>query len=152
MRARIIQAACLFVLLSMQASGAEPDRAPTKFEDLEQLMKAGLHEHFTQLSFTIWHDQPIDKAKMDGVLEAALALQQEAVLIASFDRGVTSRSPEERQSFDRMAARLVRAATGVVKSARDQDETSLAGEFLHLEAACEACHARFRPELVGSAR
>src|SRR5258705_7894984 len=88
--ARLVQAAVILSVLLAAAFSQTHARVkrsahPTQeFASLTQLMKDGIHEQFTFLSFTIWHDSPMTEEKLNSVAKSATHLQELAVRIPAF--------------------------------------------------------------------
>ena len=40
-------------------------------EDLRKFMQARIHQEYTFLSFTVWHDRPLDAQKMENIAQSS---------------------------------------------------------------------------------
>ena len=66
-------------------------------DDLRQVMEAKVHKDYTAMSFTIWHDRPLTKEKMDAIAEASSHIVQAAQgLEKSYEPRISSRAGVRR--------------------------------------------------------
>lgn len=127
-----------------QAAGEE------SFKNLHQLMEEGIHERFTFLSFTLWHDRPMTQEKMDAIAQSANQLRQMADSIPAFrPRHLEAESmKDDRKAFDAGAAELSRSAMMLAEAATRKNKARAENLFGRLEASCQSCHARFNKALA----
>lgn len=119
------------------------------FKNLHQLMEEGIHERFTFLSYTLWHDQPMTPEKMDAIAQSANQLRQLAEAIPSFrPRSLQGESmKDDQKAFDAVAAELSNSAMMLAEAATVKDRTRTENLFDRLEASCRSCHTKFNSAL-----
>jgi len=148
---RLIQAAVMLSLLlaaTFAQTHARAHRPSKEFASLSKLMKNGIHEQFTFLSFTIWHDSPMTEQKLNSVAESASNLQELAVRIPTFKATFFSKYPREDLTLvDQDSAEMEALARSLSRAAAAGDEKSLEPILTRLEANCNSCHSKFRQEL-----
>jgi hypothetical protein len=152
--ARLVQAAAILSVLLVAAFAQTHARVkrsapPSKeFASLSQLMKDGIHEQFTLLSFTIWHDSPMTEEKLNSVARSASHLQELAVRIPAFKTSYFRKYPgEDLALVDADSAEMETLARSISRAAANGDEKSLEPLLTQLEANCNSCHLKFRQEL-----
>jgi cytochrome c556 len=151
---RLVQAAVILSLLLVAAAFAQTHararltRPSKEFASLSKLMKDGIHEQFTFLSFTIWHDSPMTEEKLNSVAKSASTLQELAVRIPAFKTSYFSKYPgEDLAMVDADSAEMETLARSISRAAANRDEKSLEPLLTQLEANCNSCHSKFRQEL-----
>ena len=148
---RLVQAAVILFLLLVATFAQTQARArrPSKeFASLSKLMKDGIHEQFTFLSYTIWHDGPMTEQKLNSVAKSASHLQELAVRIPAFKATYFSKySGEDLALVDTDSAEMEALARSLSRAAAEGDEKSLEPILTRLEANCNSCHSKFRQEL-----
>jgi cytochrome c556 len=111
-------------------------------------MKDGIHERFTFLSFTIWHDSPLTAEKLNSVAKSASQLQELAGRIPSFKTSYFSKyAGEDLALIDAHSAEMETLARSISRAAASGDEQSLEPLLTRLETTCNNCHSKFRQEL-----
>ena len=119
-----------------------------EFTSLPQLMKDGIHEQFTFLSFTIWHDSPLTKQKLTSVAKSASLLQELAVRIPTYKASYFSKyRGEDLALVDAVSAEMETLALSLSHAAANGDEKSLEPLLTQLEEKCNSCHSKFKQEL-----
>jgi cytochrome c556 len=130
------------------APAAKPASRPTvtsEYDSLAKLMQEGLHEPFTELSFTVWHDKPFNAEKYQTIARASLGVQKIAVQIPAFTR--SSWSGEEIAYFENTALRLADLAGFLADSAQRHQQDHVVHYLMDLETTCQKCHSEFAPDL-----
>jgi cytochrome c556 len=119
------------------------------FKSLHQLMEEGIHERFTYVSYTLWHDTPMTPAKMDTIAESALELRQMAEALPAFgSRYATVDGEKEGQTlFNLKAAELSKVSQKLAETASKRDKKGTETLFKKLEASCQDCHNTFNSTL-----
>ncbi len=133
------------------ASPEPPAEGPAQAQtDLRQLMKSKLHEEYTYMSFTIWHDKPLTPEKMDGIAAASARIIEVAQGLNAYEPGYRQQgwSTEDVQFFDDKRLQLARVAEELGRAAKRRDGTEVLNFFMHLDNTCQNCHKRFRPDLA----
>ncbi|HLJ85339.1 MAG TPA: cytochrome c [Candidatus Angelobacter sp.] len=123
-----------------------------KHENLAQLMKAEVHEQYTALSFTIWHDPPLTQPKMQTIAVASAHIMQTTGEIAAFrdDYREQGWSKEDLKFFEEENLQLFRVAQELNRAAQKQSEADVTHLFVNLDNTCQSCHKKFRPALAWS--
>ncbi|HYL98285.1 MAG TPA: cytochrome c, partial [Blastocatellia bacterium] len=118
-----------------------------QFATLPDLMRDGIHEQFTFLSFAIYHDEPLTANKLDRISKSALTLSKLARRIPEL--GSSYAAGAERSSMLEARARaLAQNAEELAHAARVRKQKSVQPLFSKVESACSDCHTKFRAELV----
>jgi cytochrome c556 len=113
-------------------------------------MQARVHQEYTFLSFTIWHDRPLPAEKMDSIAASSahvVDMSRELTAYAAIykDQGWSSDDvkffEEKRLQLSRVAEELGHAA------AQKRNSPEVINFFMHLDTTCQSCHKRFRPDL-----
>lgn len=117
--------------------------------DLRQVMQAKVHEDYTYLSFTIWHDRPLTSSKMDSIAVTSGRILSVAKGLDSYEAAYRQQgwSPQDIQFFDEKRLQLSRVAEELQKAAQKHDGPQVINFFMHLDNTCQSCHKRFRPDL-----
>lgn len=124
---------------------ASTSRRDDRFRSIGALMKDGIHEDFTFLSFTIWHDRPLTEVKRDGIAVAADNINRLAKRLRRFkDSRIASSDP---RAFAASVEGLVETAAAIRSHAATEDVDVLGDDFIALEEACSHCHAVFQEGL-----
>jgi hypothetical protein len=124
---------------------AQPEK---EFASLPELMKDGIHERFTFLSFTIWHDSPLTEEKLNSVSKSACQLENLAGRIRAFKTSYFRKYAEEDlRLIDAHSAEMETLARSISNAAASGDEKSLEPLLTRLETTCNNCHSKFRQEL-----
>jgi hypothetical protein len=148
---RLVQATAILSVLLVAAfsqTHARVDRPSKEFASLPMLMKNGIHEQFTFLSFTIWHDSPLTEEKLNSVAKSASDLQKLAVRIPAFKASYFSKyHGDDLAIVDANSAEMETLARLISRAAANRDEKSLEPLLTQLEASCNNCHSKFRQEL-----
>jgi len=154
-RTDLVKAVIAVVLLFAGAGAQMRTRRPKtpaqhgkEFSSLPELMREGLHEQFTALSFTVWHDSPLTDQKLDAVAKHADKLREFARRIPTFKSSYFGeRSEEDRTMVDAKAEAVAGLAQLLAGAAQTRDAKTVDKLLTQIEATCNACHARFRREL-----
>jgi hypothetical protein len=154
-RVRALKTAVLvLVLVAAGLAQAPPRKRKTAaqrskaFTTLPQLMREGLHEEFTFLSFKIWHDSPMTGEKMDSVAKTANRLQELANQIPRFKESYFAHRPgTDRELVDARTETVAEVARLLAEAAERRDQKSVEGLVVQLESACNRCHVNFKKEL-----
>jgi cytochrome c556 len=128
------------------SASAPPRPAAT---DLRQVMKSKLHEEYTLMSFTIWHDQPLTDEKMDAIAASSARIMSIARTLDSYETEYKQQgwNADDLKFFDERRLQLSRVAEALNKAARKHDSGQVVNFFMHMDNTCQSCHKRFRPDL-----
>jgi hypothetical protein len=118
------------------------------FKNLHDLMEEGIHERFTFLSFSLWHDPNMTPEKMDEVARSADQLRQLAEAIPAFRPRQLEWMKDDQKAFDAGAAELSDSATMLAKAAGMKDRARAKELFSRVAESCRNCHARFNKDLA----
>lgn len=142
----------LGVIAQLQSRPSAQSQAAgeVSFKTLHQLMEEGIHEHFTFLSFTLWHDRPTTAEKMDAIAHSAAQLRRMAENITALrPRYLEAESmKDDQKAFDAATAQLSRSARMLAEAAARRDKARAKRYFDRLEASCRNCHTRFNKALA----
>jgi cytochrome c556 len=129
------------------AAIAQPAQLPQG--NLRQLMQSRVHEEYTYLSFTIWHDQPLTAEKMDSIAASSGRIMGLAHDLTAYEPVYKQQgwSQEDIQFFDDKRLQLTQVAEELKKAAQKHDSSGITNFFIHLDSTCQGCHRRFRPDL-----
>jgi cytochrome c556 len=141
----------IFVISQYQSSPKAQSNlnSETSFKNLHQLMEEGIHDRFTYLSFTIWHDSPLTPEKMATIAESARDLGQMAETIPAHSPKylLSESAKEEQELFNAKAAELTKVSLRLAETASKKDKKGTQTLFKQLEASCQDCHNRFNQTL-----
>ena len=117
--------------------------------DLRQVMETRVHQDYTAMSFTIWHDRPLTNVKMDAIAAASSRIAQEAQGLEAFEDAYRQQgwSAQDVKFFEENRLRLFRVAEELNRAAKNHDEAQVVSFFMHLDNTCQSCHKKFRPDL-----
>jgi len=150
--AAVVLAVMGYQLYARRAASSEPpgEIAGQARTDLRQLMKSKLHEDYTYMSFTIWHDKPLTAEKMDAIAAASARMIEIAHGLDAYEPGYRQQgwSSQDVQFFDDKRLQLARVAEELGRAAKKRDSTEVVNFFMHLDTTCQNCHKRFRPDLA----
>jgi cytochrome c556 len=136
---------------SAEAAAARPAPQLTSAatNDLRQLMETKVHEDFTAMSFTIWHDRPLTNEKMNAIALASGRIMQDAKVLEKFEVTYKQQgwSTQDVQYFADKRAQLSHVAEELNRAAQKHDESQVVSFFMHMDNTCQSCHKRFRPDL-----
>ena len=136
---------------SAHVAASAPPPAPTTAarEDLQKFMQARVHQEYTFLSFTIWHDRPLTPAKMDSIAASSSKVMQMARELNKYETTYKEQgwNNDDLKFFEEKRLQLSRVAEELNHAAENRDSTSVINFFMHLDSTCQSCHKRFRPEL-----
>jgi cytochrome c556 len=118
-------------------------------DDLRKFMQARVHQEYTFLSFTIWHDRPLTAAKMDSIAVSSahvMDMSRELTAYAAIykDQGWSS---DDVKFFEEKRLQLSRVAEELGHAAQKRNSPEVINFFIHLDTTCQSCHKRFRPDL-----
>ncbi|SRR5579884_1003529 len=118
-------------------------------EDLRRFMQSRVHQEYTFLSFTIWHDKPLTPAKMDSITASTAKMMDMAKQLSDYeavykDQGWTN---DDVKYFNEKRLQLSRVAEELNHAAQKHDSQEVVNFFMHLDSTCQSCHRRFRPDL-----
>lgn len=121
----------------------------TRDADLVQVMRAKVHPDYTFLSFTIWHDVPLDSRKMDAIAGSAQNIKLAAHTVGEYQNLWASGNGgdffrDNVQELDEVAGQLEDAA-------KKHDPHEVENLFAKMDGVCQNCHNRFRPDLSAQA-
>jgi cytochrome c556 len=131
------------------ASVPAPMPATAAREDLQKFMQARVHQEYTFMSFTIWHDRPLTPAKMDSIVASSAKVMEMAKELNKFESTYKQQgwNADDLQFFDDKRLQLSRVAEELNHAAQKRDSSAVVNFFMHLDSTCQSCHKRFRPEL-----
>jgi cytochrome c556 len=118
-------------------------------DDLRKFMQARVHQEYTFLSFTIWHDRPLTAEKMDSIAASSahvVDMSRELTAYAAIykDQGWSS---DDVKFFEEKRLQLSRVAEELGHAAQKRNSPEVINFFMHLDTTCQSCHKRFRPDL-----
>jgi len=118
-------------------------------EDLRKFMQARIHQEYTFLSFTVWHDRPLDAQKMDSIAASSahiVGMSNDLTAYAAIykEQGWSS---DDVKFFEEKRLQLSRVAEELGRAAKKHDSPEVINFFMHLDSTCQSCHKRFRPDL-----
>jgi cytochrome c556 len=118
-------------------------------EDLQKFMQAQIHQEYTRLSFTIWHDRPFTPAKMESIATSSSKVMAMAKDLNKYEATYRDQgwSEDDVKFFDDKRVQLSRVAEELNHAAQKQDSTAVINFFMHMDTTCQSCHKRFRPDL-----
>ena len=132
------------------AAGPVGNQASTQpREDLRRFMQSKVHQEYTFLSYTIWHNRPITPAKMDSIAASSvkiIGLSNELTAYVALYKE-QGWSNEDVKLFEEKRLQLSRAAQELNRAAQKRDSREVHNFFTHLDNTCQSCHKRFRPDL-----
>jgi len=139
----------LYRALSSHTYKGIPAAAPKDIAPIRDLMHNQVHPEYTMLSFTIWHDRPLTPAKFTTIATSSQRLKQLSQDLNGYVSLFQQQGWGERDTrfFDEKRLQLGQVATELERAARKHDGAQVTSFFLHLEATCQSCHKRFRPDL-----
>ena len=128
-------------------SGPQP--SPQSREDLRRFMQARVHQEYTFLSFTIWHDRPLTPAKMDSIAASSARVMDLSKELSGYTTVYKEQGwgGDDVKFFDEKRLQLSRVAEELHSAAQKHDSTEVINFFMHLDSTCQSCHKRFRPDL-----
>jgi cytochrome c556 len=136
---------------SAEAGSSSPaPRASSKANnDLRQIMETRVHQDYTVMSFTIWHDRPLTGEKMDAIAVASSHIVESAQGLESFEATFQQQgwSAQDMKFFDDKRLQLSHVAEELNRAAKNHDESQVVSFFMHMDNTCQSCHKRFRPDL-----
>lgn len=126
-----------------------PSSAQLPQGNLKQMMQSRVHEEYTFLSFTIWHDQPLTPEKMDSIAASSGRIMGIAHDLTAYEAVYRQQgwSQQDVQFFDDKRLQLTQVAEELKKAAQKHDSSGVTSFFIHLDNTCQGCHRRFRPDL-----
>jgi cytochrome c556 len=112
-------------------------------------MEDGIHERFTFLSYSLWHDPNMTPEKMDEIARSADQLRQFAEAIPAFrPRHLdVDGMKDDQKIFDAQAAELSDSAMMLAKAATMRDTARARDLFNRVAESCRSCHAKFNKSL-----
>jgi cytochrome c556 len=133
-------------------TASSPAAAPVKpqsREDLRQFMQSRVHQEYTFMSFTIWHDRPFTPEKMDSIAASSsrvIDLTKELSRYAGIYKQ-QGWSNDDVMFFEEKRLQLSRVAEELNRAAKKRDSSEVINFFMHMDSTCQSCHKRFRPDL-----
>jgi cytochrome c556 len=145
-----VAALCAATYLLSQAMAGGQTVEGKAFKNLHELMEEGIHEEFTFLSFTLWHDAPMTEEKMDAIAKSASQLQRMAESIPSLRPRYleAERARDDLKAFDAGATELSKTALLLAEAATRRDRAGAEKLFDRMEASCRSCHTKFNKPLA----
>jgi len=131
------------------ASGPVGPSKPQTHEDLRQFMQSRVHQEYTFMSFTIWHDRPLTPTKMDSIAVSSsrvIDLTKELTGYAAIYKQ-QGWSNDDVKFFEEKRLQLSRVAEELNRAAKKHDSSEVINFFMHMDNTCQSCHKRFRPDL-----
>jgi cytochrome c556 len=118
-------------------------------EDLRRFMQARVHQEYTFLSFTIWHDKPLTPAKMDSITKSTAKMMDMAKELNNYEAVYREQgwTDEDVKYFEEKRLQLSRVVEELNHASQKHDSQEVVNFFLHLDSTCQSCHRRFRPDL-----
>lgn len=122
---------------------------PHEQQDLRQFMQSKVHQEYTFLSFTIWHDRPLTPAKMDAIAASSSRVMDLSKELGAYGALYKEQgwSAEDLRLFEENRLQLSRVAEGLNRAAQKRASPDILNSFEHLGNTCQSCHQRFRPDL-----
>jgi cytochrome c556 len=137
------------VTASAPASVGTQQALPPNHEDLRKFMQARVHQEYTFLSFTIWHDRPLTPEKMDSIAASSsrvIGMSKDLTAYGDLYRS-QGWSAEDVKFFEEKRVQLSRVAEELNRAAQNRNSPEVINFFMHLDTTCQSCHKRFRPDL-----
>lgn len=130
-------------------AGPAPSTSSKANDDLRQIMETKVHQDYTAMSFTIWHDRPLTGEKMDAIAVASSHIVQTAQHLETFEAAYEQQgwSAQDMKFFDDKRLQLSHVAEELNRAAKNHDESQVVSFFMHMDNTCQSCHRRFRPDL-----
>ena len=118
-------------------------------EDLRKFMQARIHQEYTFLSFTVWHDRPLTAQKMDNIAGSSAHLVDMSKELTAYAAIYKEQgwSNDDVKFFEEKRLQLSRVAEELGHAAQKHDSPEVINFFMHLDNTCQSCHKRFRPDL-----
>jgi cytochrome c556 len=118
-------------------------------KDLRQFMESKVHQEYTFLSFTIWHDRPLTPAKMDAIAASSSRVMEMSQQLTAYAAIYKEQgwSTNDMKLFEENRLQLSRIAEELNRAAQRHATPDVIDNFQHLNGACQSCHKRFRPDL-----
>lgn len=118
-------------------------------EDLRKFMQARIHQEYTFLSFTVWHDRPLDAQKMDTIATSSAHIVDMSKDLTAYADIYKNQgwSSADVKFFEEKRLQLSRVAEELGRAAKKHDSPEVINFFMHLDSTCQSCHKRFRPDL-----
>lgn len=134
---------------SAEAARPVPQVTSAASNDLRQLMSTRVHEEYTAMSFTIWHDLPLTREKMDSIALQSARIMEAAKALEPFEATYKEQgwSAQDVKFFNDKRLQLSHVAEELNRAAKNRDESQVVSFFMHLDNTCQSCHKRFRPDL-----
>jgi cytochrome c556 len=126
-------------------AGAKPGAR----EDLRQFMQSRVHQEYTLLSFTIWHDRPLTPEKMDVIAASSSRVMELTRELSGYAGQYKQQgwSVDDLRFFEEKRLQLSRVAEELNRAAKKHDSPEVINFFMHMDSTCQSCHRRFRPDL-----
>src|SRR6202040_912659 len=108
-------------------------------EDLRKFMQARVHQEYTFLSFTIWHDRPLTAEKMDSIVTSSAHVVDMSKELAAYatiykDQGWSS---DDVKFFEEKRLQLSRVAEELGHAAKKRNSPEVIKFFMHLDTTCQ---------------
>jgi len=131
------------------ASAASAAARPQTSEGLRQFMQSRVHQEYTFMSFTIWHDRPLTPEKMDSLAASSLRVMEMSRELAGYSGAYKQQgwNVDDLKFFEEKRLQLSRVAEELNRAAKKRDSSQVINFFMHLDSTCQSCHKRFRPDL-----
>jgi cytochrome c556 len=143
----VVLAATFYGLRRSQVAGLR--HREVQDTDLSQVMRAKVHPDYTFLSFTIWHDVPLDSQKMDAIAGSAKNIKVAAHTVGEYQSLWSSGNGGD--FFRNNVQELDEVAGQLEDAARKHDPHRVENLFAKMDGVCQNCHSRFRPDLSAQA-
>jgi cytochrome c556 len=117
--------------------------------DLRNVMQSRVHEEYTHLSFTNWHDRPLTSEKMDAIAASSGRIMEVAKGLDTYEAVYRQQgwTDDDVKFFEEKRLQLSRVAEELNRAAQKHDAPQVVNFFMHLDNTCQSCHKRFRPDL-----
>jgi cytochrome c556 len=135
--------------LSSPAPASAMSAGKKPYTSLRQMMQSGVHQEYTFISFTIWHDRPLTAAKLDLIADSSARIGNLARELDSFNGKDNPQgwSLPDAALFHEKSIELYHVSQELNQVAVEHDTPKVQTMFHRLDNTCQSCHKHFRPDL-----
>jgi hypothetical protein len=135
--------------LSSPAPASAMGGGKRPYTSMRQLMQTGVHQEYTLISFTIWHDRPLTPAKFDLIADSSARIGNMARELDTFNGKDNPQgwSLPDVAVFHDKSLELYSTAQELNQVAQEHDGQKVQAMFRRLDNTCQSCHKHFRPDL-----
>ncbi len=135
--------------LSSPAPASAMSAGKKPYASLRQMMQSGVHQEYTFISFTVWHDRPLTPAKFDLIADSSARIGILARELDAFNGKDNPQgwNPPDAALFHDKSMELYSVAQELNQVAQTHDSQKVQAVFHRLDTTCQSCHKHFRPDL-----